>query len=357
MALGSVRNWGCRLETDVVLRGWRAAVLENELLRVTVLLDKGSNIYEFLYKPRDMDFMWRTPQGLRRPPTVPTTRADGAFLEYYEGAWQEIMPSGGPPCSWGGSQFGQHDETPQLNWDATVVEDRPDTVAIRCSVQTVRSPFLLEKTLRLVSGKPVLFIDERLTNYGAETWPYMWGHHPALGEPFLDETCRLDCAAQTVIVHEPPLTPTPRLPAGRRFAWPHVEDTAGRAVDLSAFPPKSLGHTDLAYLTDLTDGWYAVTNTSKRVGFGMAWDPAVFRHIWYWQAFGGNSGHPWFADTYNVGIEPWTTIPGSGLATAVEQGAAYELEPGQSQTVRLLAVAYEGLERVGGISLATGDVA
>ena len=89
----------------------------------------------------------------------------------------------------------------------------------------------------------------------------------------------------------------------------------------------------------------------------MAWDPAVFRHIWYWQAFGGNSGHPWFADTYNVGIEPWTTIPGSGLATAVEQGAAYELAPGQSQTVRLLAVAYEGLERVGGISLATGDVA
>ena len=214
MALGSVRNWGCRLETDLVLRGWRAAVLENELLRVTVLLDKGSNIYEFLYKPRDVDFMWHTPQGLRRPPSVPTTRADGGFLEYYEGAWQEIMPSGGPPCSWGGSQFGQHDETPQLNWDATVVEDGPESVAIRCSVQTVRSPFLLEKTLRLVSGKAVLFIDERLTNYGAETWPYMWGHHPALGEPFLDETCRLDCAAQTVIVHEPALTPTPRLPAG-----------------------------------------------------------------------------------------------------------------------------------------------
>lgn len=356
MAQRNARNWGCRLEMDLSIRGWRAAVLENELLRVTVLLDKGSNIYEFLLKSKDIDFMWRTPQGLRRPPTMPTTRSDGSFLEYYEGGWQEIMPSGGPPCIFRGSQFGQHDETPQLSWDAAVVDDDPGSVAIRCSVKTARSPFLLEKMLRLVSGKPVLFIEERLINYGAEPWPYMWGHHPALGEPFLDESCRLDCSAQTVLIHEPPITPTPRLPAGRQFSWPYVEDNLGHKVDLSSIPAKSLGHTDLAYLTDLTDGWYALTNTSHQVGFGMAWDPAIFQHIWYWQAFGGNMGQPWFAGTYNVGIEPWTTIPGSGLTTAVEKGTACELGPGQSQTVKLLAVAYEGLDRVQNISLGTGDV-
>ena len=184
----------------------------------------------------------------------------------------------------------------------------------------------------------------------------MWGHHPALCEPFMDETCRLDCAAQTVVVHEPHVTPTPRLPAGRRFRWPHVEDAQGRPVDLSQIPPKSLGHTDLAYLTDLQAGWYGLTNTSKKVGFGMAWDHTFFQHIWYWQAFGGNTGSPWFSATYNVGLEPWTTAPGSGLAATVERGTAYRLGPGERRTVKLLAVAYEGLERVTRIALDTGEV-
>ena len=357
MQRGPDRTWGCRLETDVILRGWRAAILENELLRVTVLLDKGSDIHEFLYKPRDVDFMWRTPTGLRRPPVVPTTRADGGFLEHYQGGWQEILPSGGPPCTFQGSVFGQHDETPQLAWEGEVVEDEPEAVALRCRVQTIRSPFLVEKTLRLEQGRAVLFIEERLTNVGAEPWPYMWGHHPAVGEPFLDESCRIDCAAQTVIVHEPAITPTPRLPAGRRFSWPHGEDTGGRAVDFSAIPPRSLGATDLAYLTDLRAGWYALTNTRQKLGFGMAWDPAVFPHIWYWQAFGGNTGSPWFSATYNLALEPWTSIPGMGLATAVEHGTAARLGPGESRTTKLLAVAYEGCDQVSDIALATGAVA
>ena len=67
------RNYGCRL-TEMVLAGYRAVVLENEKLRVTVIADKGADIYEFLYKPRDVDFMWRSWVGLRdRAHIVPTS--------------------------------------------------------------------------------------------------------------------------------------------------------------------------------------------------------------------------------------------------------------------------------------------
>src|SRR5690242_7648611 len=40
------RNFGCRVSTDFVFRGWRLLVMENELVRVSIILDKGSDIWE-----------------------------------------------------------------------------------------------------------------------------------------------------------------------------------------------------------------------------------------------------------------------------------------------------------------------
>jgi hypothetical protein len=53
------RNWGARI-LECQYKGMRVVFLENELLRVGVLADKGTDIFEFNYKPRDMDFVWRT---------------------------------------------------------------------------------------------------------------------------------------------------------------------------------------------------------------------------------------------------------------------------------------------------------
>jgi len=61
------RNYGCRLHMDYFYKNLRVAVLENEYLRVSVLIDKGTDIFEFLYKPKDMDFMWLSPWGINSP--------------------------------------------------------------------------------------------------------------------------------------------------------------------------------------------------------------------------------------------------------------------------------------------------
>src|SRR5215204_3592098 len=45
----------------------RAVFLENEKLRVGVLADKGTDVIEFNYKPRDVDFVWLTAGGVRNP--------------------------------------------------------------------------------------------------------------------------------------------------------------------------------------------------------------------------------------------------------------------------------------------------
>ena len=60
-----------RLDHDV-----RALRIENDVLAATVLIDKGADIYQLIYKPRDLDVLWKTPGGCatRAPPSQPLAR-------------------------------------------------------------------------------------------------------------------------------------------------------------------------------------------------------------------------------------------------------------------------------------------
>ncbi len=60
------RNWGARV-SDYQYKGMKVGFLENELLRVGVLADKGTDVFEFNYKPKDMDFVWLAAGGVRNP--------------------------------------------------------------------------------------------------------------------------------------------------------------------------------------------------------------------------------------------------------------------------------------------------
>jgi hypothetical protein len=150
------RNWGARI-LECQYKGMRVAFLENELLRVGVLADKGTDIFEFNYKPRDMDFVWLSAGGVMHPTSYLSTSPDllATFMDYYPGGWQEIFPNGGAPSSYLGAQFGQHGE---------------------------------------VSN---------------------WGHHLAYGRPFLEEGCRIRVPeGAAVIPHGEPIHPEGRRVKG-----------------------------------------------------------------------------------------------------------------------------------------------
>lgn len=103
------RNWGARIR-DVEYQGMRLVILENELLRVGVLAGKGTDIVELNYKPRDLDFVWLAPGGVRNPAASGGMYRDplATFVETYPGGWQEVFPNGGAPSTHAGAQFGQH---------------------------------------------------------------------------------------------------------------------------------------------------------------------------------------------------------------------------------------------------------
>ena len=345
------RNYGCRLTTDLLYKGYRAIVLENELLEVTVLADKGTDITEFLYKPTDTDFMFRSPLGLRPAGLfVPTSSPTfGAFGDRWQGGWPEIFPAGGPPSNYKGAEFGQHGEVATIPWEFQVVEDTPRRVAVRFWVRTYRTPFLLEKTLWLESGKAVLGVDEKATNDGAEEMHLMWGHHPTFGPPFLDDRCRVDVPAQRLL--SAPGIPISRVSPGAELPWPIAPGKDDQPVDLRQVAPPESHLNDMLFLTDLTEGWYGITNIEKKVGFGMAWDPSLFKYVWYWLEARGSYGYPFYGKVYAMALEPWTShvIWGAsmpGLAAAVNNGTAIKLGAGESLETSLVAVAYAGLDKV-----------
>lgn len=343
------RNYGCRI-TEFLYEGYRTVALENEKLRVTIIADKGTDIYEFLYKPRDIDFMWRTWTGLRaRSHFVPSSvRAAGAHMDYYEGGWQELFPNCGNQSLHQGAEIGQHGEVLLLPWRYVITKDDPDEIEIRFDVRTVRTPFHLVKTIALRRGEAALRIHERVMNESGQDVDFTWGHHPAFGWPFIDETCRVDLPACRIRTFPETTPPASRLKPDQNNPWPVAEGRDGEPVDLSHIPGPDAAAQDMVFLQEMRDGWYAITNTAMRVGFALRYPAELFKQLWYWQVYRGGRDYPWWSATYNVALEPCATLP--SLARQAERGDALRLGAGESRELEMMAVVFEGLERVSSVS-------
>jgi hypothetical protein len=355
MTFGKPRNHGCRISDEWTYKGMRSLILENELLRVTVLTDKGSDIVEFRYKPLDLDYLYLAPGGIRNPQReMPSAYTSSPYLDFFTGGWNDIIPSGGPGANYKGALIGQHGETCLVSWHCVITEDSPERVAARLWVRLLRTPYYIEKTLSMVPGQPVLTINEKVVNEGGEAMQFMWGQHIAFGRPFLEEGAVINAPAKKFLIHDeiPNFHPR-RFKPGSENQWPMATTPDGKQSDASRVPAfGNLQAQEMAYLADLQSGWYAITNPIRKVGFGISFDPKVFRYIWYWQQLGCVAdGYPWWSRTHTAALEPWSSYPTNGLEECIGNGTALKLEPEASLETTIRAVAFTGLEAVKEISM------
>ncbi len=336
------RKAGCRISLDYTYRGMKVAFLENELLRVGVLVDKGADIFEFTYKPLDLDFMWQSPIELRKPFVATSALPEGAFHDYFYGGWQEVLPSAG----WASEPYlgtfqGLHGEVSLLPFEAAVVEDTPAVVSLRTWVRTYRSPLTLERTMTLKKDAAALFIHERLVNESAAEFAVMWGHHPSLGVPFLEAGCLVDTSAKKVEVLA--FHPNGLWEPGGDYDFPMVPNRrTGKLQDIRQVLPPEARSVDVVFFKELTDGWYTITNPRLGVSFGLSWDADLFKYLWMWQVYGGHNDYPWYGRTYNCALEPFSSYPPAGVPNAIKNGSALILGPNQVIETDLAAVAFQG---------------
>ena len=343
------RNYGCRYQ-EIVYKGYRTLVLENEILRMTILVDKGTDIIELLYKPKDVDFMWRSPLDVDASNKNPVTRAfeSGCFPDVYEGGWQELLPSISTPTDYKGTNLGFHGEVMFLPWQYQILEDSPEKVRVRFTVRLRRAPLFVDKTVTISSGASHIEFEETVRNEGDEPFSMMWGHHPAYGKPFLDDQCVIDLPASARgLTYQTDFSGNSPFDCNLEFAWPMAPDKQGKLVDVSRPMPPDRKTAFNLYVTNLREGWYAITNPSLALGIGMRWELQVFPYLLIWNVYRGFYNSPYFGRTYNIALEPYSAIP-DNLDQVIRLGRDIRLNPLQELSTKFAIIVYGANGRVKG---------
>lgn len=326
------RNYGCRIHDQYTYQGLDTVVLENDLVRISILAGKGTDIYEYVYKPAGIDYMWLTSRGVQNPTDYLPTSPDpiSTMIDYYPGGWQVVFPNGGPSSEYQGANFGQHGEVYHMPWDWTILEDTEERISVRFSVYTKKVPYRVTRTMTLEKNSPALTIEEEIENLSALPQQYMWGQHLAYGQPFAEPGCLIQMPEGIRIQTDSadsPVAPPGRIQREASYNWPLARAVDGAIIDLSVLPEPGAA-SDVCYLMGFKDeAWYQIDNPRLGVGFRVEWDAAVLPYVWYWQEFGATQGYPWYGRHYNIGLEPFAGYPTLGIAEAIRNGSAGEIGP------------------------------
>lgn len=322
-------NSGCRW-MEFIWNGINALILENNLLRLEILVDKGTDIVEFLHKPSDIDFMWRSPIPVYKPYSLVTTAQGklGNFMDYYPGGWQEIFPNGGGNCEYKGAILGLHGEVALMPWKYSIKESTANKLSVKFHTETYRTPFAIEKTISMEKDSSIVAIDEKVTNKSGEEMDFIWGHHPAFGKPFLSPDCVIKINSAKIAVGRGDGVSYTNL-KHTTGTWPLVEGADGQGlVDISVCPGEKDNVSEVIFLSELEEGKYEIFNNKFRIGFKMEFPAEIFRYIWFWRIGGGSYNYPWYGRNYNIALEPFSSLP--NLAEAVKRGDQLKLGPGET---------------------------
>lgn len=314
--------------------------LTNSAIRVVVDADHGAEIIELAGADgANVLFTgdWRTPVPASASQSYGNQILD--WLSEYRGGWQELFPNAGGAGDVLGTPLPFHGEVARARWDWTWLEAK---TALELTVGT-RLPLVLTRIMRLDPTRPVLFIEERITNESAFSVPYIWGHHPAYGPPLAVAGAQIDLPARRVVTDSGLDGPAVDLQPGSEHTWPLATGRNGESVDLSVVPAAPIQR--LCYVSELQAGWYALRNPEQRLGVALAWDREVFPCVWLWQEIKGGQGMPWYGRGQITAIEPSSQWPSHGLAAAIEAGQARTLAAGADFTTTLTCVLFEASDR------------
>ena len=315
-----------RVSDSIDSSGYRMVRVNNGVIALTILPEKGADIYSLELVSTGVDVLWKSPWGLRKGMSgagAAEASSEMAWMDQYAGGWQVIFPNGGAACLHRGAHHGFHGEASIVPWKCAIVRSGNGGVSVTLETVLACSPFALKRVVTLNPGDCYFRIEETIRNYGGEAMEFVWGHHPALGAPFLGPECIV------------------QVPAAR-YRTNHGEDGFPWPCDgLERVPSRQKSTESFGYLSEFEAGWYAVRNPRLELGFALAWPVETFPYAWLWREFGGTRGYPWYSNSYVMAIEPFSSIPDRGLAHAAAVQTALRIDGGESLTVELACALFE----------------
>lgn len=287
--------------------------LENELVRCSVLPWFGAAIVEWTDKRTGIDVLCTGVGAIQNIITQPAPLAAGQ--EYFNrrvGGWPEVFPTGSSVGDYFGSPAPFHGEANQRRWDHAIVEEGPDVAVARFTLHCVGSPLRLRRDMVLAAGSDQLVLRETVWNESDIEVPFMWGHHPTFGQPFLEGGCRIELPACTL--------------------------GGGGEQSMLTVPAPGAKIGNMFWAQDLSAGWFGVFNPRLSLGAGLRFDPAWFKFLWVWQEYNRNLKPQAFGRWYAVAVEPFTSLWQSKDTAAT--GPMITLGPRAMRSTELTAFFY-----------------
>ncbi len=291
----------------------KTIIIENDLLKVVVIPEVGGKIENIIYKPQNIDFLWHnTRLETRKPPFAAN------IDDYWSGGIDIVFPTF-QPCDYKGEQVPFFGELWALPWEYELIQNRKE-VGIHMWRKTVITPFLFESWILLDNSDSKknnrIKVKYKVTNLINDRSYFIFGTHFGL-------TCsdkhRIDIPAKKLIFDD--FVDGGNLAEkGKDYKYPYLYNSKGEKFDVRFVPPVEKNTYESVYAVDLEEGFFALTDQEKEIGFGYIFPEKSFKGITMWLGYGGWRGH------YFVLLEPWINVP-TNLELSHDQGKAIELGP------------------------------
>jgi len=287
-------------------RGRRAAAIENDRLRVTVL-EEGGHVAEICSKQGGVNPLWTPPW----PSIEPSTYDAAKHPEYGHDSESKLLAGimghnlcldifGGPTDEEAAAGLTVHGEASVVPYTLSG-DDR--TIVMRACFPAAQLAF--ERELRL-AGEVVEFT-ETVENLTATDRPVAWTQHVTLGPPFLEKgaTVFRATATRSKVVENDFTGGKGYMLTGAEFTWPMVPRMDGGTTDLRVFidAPVSGGFTTQLMDPQREDASFVAWSPRDRLAFGYVWRRADFPWLGIWEENYSRTIEPWNGETLTRGME------------------------------------------------------
>ncbi len=324
-------NIGCKIH-EVVDNGIKKLYMENNLLKVSILTGKGSDIYEIIYKPQNMDILLKTKEGLNpyKDRNLYEHRLTW-YSELFTGGWQDVLPHRGV--------YEDIEITQQiagiaatLPWDYEIMENSQAAIRVKCFVTLPVVPLYVEKTFCLQHDAPKLYINETIKNIGESVIKFTWTQHSAFGGEFLDENVEIGLPSCIAFKAADFSKENRQDLASYEEQVDEVTLANGNKHSLLKVNHRNANEELFITLKNLEQSQVVLFNKEKQVGVRYCWDPETFPYIRYWYK---NS-----EEIYTVAIEPSNDYFLS-IKDSLAHGTYLSLQPGQEHSTWLTCEIFE----------------
>jgi hypothetical protein len=289
----------------VLYRGRRAASIENDRLRVTILVE-GGHIAEILDKRSGINPLWAPSWPSIEPSAHDLSNhriyggiADGPLLAGIMGHNLCLDIFGGPSDEEAAAGLTAHGEASVAPY---VIDGVGDTLIARADFPLARLTVERRLDLRQTS----IEVTETVTNVAACDRPIGWTQHVTLGPPFLEHgRTEFRTSATRSRVFETAFGPADYLAVGADFDWPYAPRRDGGVADLRRFSTVSPSSAYTAHLMDRSrdDAFFVAFSPSAELAFGYVWRRRDFPWLGIWEENRSRTAPPWNGAEVTRGME------------------------------------------------------